>query len=623
MVVRMVRQKRLKDVVVFPISIDYDRTLEGESYANNLLGQKKQKESLTGVLKSGAQLVSKAVHGNAYVNFAESVSLQEVMDKVDEELLAKNKVAQIGDYTVAIGQALVQEQRDVSVIGDTAVVAAVLLSLSEEDLFKQSICERIEHRAEWLKELLALNNTPVVSVASDTSPAPVHDALTVLFPVFQPFRKYRKTRWSKSKPIEEKDLALLLAKARLKLRYSCGQLPVILTPLAVAATALQCCLRDRTSTKRGVGLQWVVNKSKEIARVVKFYMPGSDISSKRLREAVKCLCSSLGVEVVNGETLQVTESQELEEKLRVLFTIISPCLSAAYALLLSLFTLVEKDQDFGGLSEEELVRKCKETLHEQFQTSLSEGLKNRVETRSEITGESDSTDVRSLPDMDADDHSDSDMSDGIFGIGLTDISLLEDEALFQENEYEEMIVAYGTPIPDALSSSDILAAIKYLRHAKVLERSEDVRGQTPIPLLNRPVSSMTSVRSVAKSLSEISSKASMADLKGSGVEANKGGSADEVLYNVAMCQREENGQLIWNKLNLLRSYTAHFKEIAISPGALFSVVEASRAATGKPKSIFNISWGRVFNSYTLLLAVVASKLMRIARLRQQRLQLLH
>lgn len=616
----MVRQKRLRDVVVLPISIDYDRTLEGESYASNLLGQAKQKESLKGVMRGGAELLSKAFHGNVYVNFAEPVSLQDVMDKVDEELLAKNKVAQLGDYTVAIGQTLIQEQRDVSVIGDTAVVAAVLLSLSEEDIFRDSVFGRIEQRTEWLKELLVLNQTPVVSMASDASP--IHHALTVLFPVFQPFRKYRKTRWSKSKPIEEKDLALLLAKARLKLRYSCGQLPVVLTPLAVAATALQCCLRDRSMTKRGVGLQWVINKSKEIARVVKFHMPGSDVSSKRLREAVKCLCRSLEIEIVN-ENLKVTESPALEEKLRVLFAIISPCISAAYALLLSLFTLVEKDEDFGGLSEEELMERCKETLHEQFSTSMNEGLKSAVETRSEITGESDSTDVRSLPDVEAEEHSESELSDGIFGIGLTDISLLEDDTFIQENEYEEMIVAYGTPFPDALSSTDILAAIKYLRNAKVLETNEEGRAQNSLPLLNRPVSSLTSVRSVARSLSEFSSKASLADIRGSSLGVDKGASADEVLYNVAMCQREDNGQLIWNKLNLLRSYTAHFKEIAISPGALFSVVESSRTASATPRSYFAFGWGKVFNSYTLLLAVVASKLIGVAKTRQQRLELLH
>ena len=616
----MVRQKRLRDVVVLPISIDYDRTLEGESYASNLLGQAKQKESLKGVMRGGAELLSKAFHGNVYVNFAEPVSLQDVMDKVDEELLAKNKVAQLGDYTVAIGQTLIQEQRDVSVIGDTAVVAAVLLSLSEEDIFRDSVFGRIEQRTEWLKELLVLNQTPVVSMASDASP--IHHALTVLFPVFQPFRKYRKTRWSKSKPIEEKDLALLLAKARLKLRYSCGQLPVVLTPLAVAATALQCCLRDRSMTKRGVGLQWVINKSKEIARVVKFHMPGSDVSSKRLREAVKCLCQSLEIEIVN-ENLKVTESPALEEKLRVLFAIISPCISAAYALLLSLFTLVEKDEDFGGLSEEELMERCKETLHEQFSTSMNEGLKSAVETRSEITGESDSTDVRSLPDVEAEEHSESELSDGIFGIGLTDISLLEDDTFIQENEYEEMIVAYGTPFPDALSSTDILAAIKYLRNAKVLETNEEGRAQNSLPLLNRPVSSLTSVRSVARSLSEFSSKASLADIRGSSLGVDKGASADEVLYNVAMCQREDNGQLIWNKLNLLRSYTAHFKEIAISPGALFSVVESSRTASATPRSYFAFGWGKVFNSYTLLLAVVASKLIGVAKTRQQRLELLH
>jgi len=47
---------RVKDVYICPISITYDKVLETASYVDELLGADKQKESLSGLLKSASIL---------------------------------------------------------------------------------------------------------------------------------------------------------------------------------------------------------------------------------------------------------------------------------------------------------------------------------------------------------------------------------------------------------------------------------------------------------------------------------------------------------------------------------------------------------------------------------------
>lgn len=65
-----------KDLVFVPISISYDRVLEEGSYAAELKGKNKQKESVTGVFKSSRVLWRK--YGMAYVNFDKPFTLKDI-----------------------------------------------------------------------------------------------------------------------------------------------------------------------------------------------------------------------------------------------------------------------------------------------------------------------------------------------------------------------------------------------------------------------------------------------------------------------------------------------------------------------------------------------------------------
>ncbi len=72
-------KQRARKVAIVPVFIGYDRCWEVNSYAKELRGAKKQKESAEGLLKAGRILGNS--YGKAYLNFGEPISLQEYADR--------------------------------------------------------------------------------------------------------------------------------------------------------------------------------------------------------------------------------------------------------------------------------------------------------------------------------------------------------------------------------------------------------------------------------------------------------------------------------------------------------------------------------------------------------------
>ena len=66
---------KVGDVYVVPISINYEKTMEGEIYSHELLGEDKIRESLRSLLSSSSVLAGK--FGSIAVNFAQPISLKD------------------------------------------------------------------------------------------------------------------------------------------------------------------------------------------------------------------------------------------------------------------------------------------------------------------------------------------------------------------------------------------------------------------------------------------------------------------------------------------------------------------------------------------------------------------
>ncbi|GBG28391.1 Glycerol-3-phosphate acyltransferase 1, mitochondrial [Hondaea fermentalgiana] len=130
MAVRFVREGSIEDVTLLPSSIDYERTLETEGHVAQQLGSKKKKESLFGTIRSGLGILFGASnYGQAYVNFADGISVRKVINEVEAAHGGEQDVCYVPEevYVKAVARHVILGQRRVSYLTPVAFVAAALL----------------------------------------------------------------------------------------------------------------------------------------------------------------------------------------------------------------------------------------------------------------------------------------------------------------------------------------------------------------------------------------------------------------------------------------------------------------------------------------------------------------
>ncbi|HEY1405320.1 MAG TPA: 1-acyl-sn-glycerol-3-phosphate acyltransferase, partial [Spirochaetota bacterium] len=114
------------DLIFIPISIGYDRVLEEGSYAQELKGKNKTKETMGAVVKSSRVLWRK--HGMAYVNFDKPFTLKEIeqegisgdhrVDEVANRVIKGiNRVTGIGPFNLATTAMLLMSAKGFSRAG--------------------------------------------------------------------------------------------------------------------------------------------------------------------------------------------------------------------------------------------------------------------------------------------------------------------------------------------------------------------------------------------------------------------------------------------------------------------------------------------------------------------------
>jgi glycerol-3-phosphate O-acyltransferase len=119
-----------RDLYLVPISIQYGRVVEEESYSRELIGAPKEKESLLSLLRARSLL--RQQRGTVYVTFAEPISLNAALgerlerfrDAADDPLVEEDKRKVIRK----LGFRLLREVNAASLAGATSVSSTVLLS---------------------------------------------------------------------------------------------------------------------------------------------------------------------------------------------------------------------------------------------------------------------------------------------------------------------------------------------------------------------------------------------------------------------------------------------------------------------------------------------------------------
>ena len=173
---------RVEDAIICPVSTQYDKVIETESYISELLGQPKPQENLQDFLSASSVLSLKL--GRVDVRFHEPWSLKAFIDaqKARANASTQEIQADLTDYHGRIrllrtlGFKVLSEINAVSVVMPTALIGTVLLTLRGRGVGKSELIRRVE----WLRARVKNKGGRVAHFAGASTEAVVDRGLEVL-----------------------------------------------------------------------------------------------------------------------------------------------------------------------------------------------------------------------------------------------------------------------------------------------------------------------------------------------------------------------------------------------------------------------------------------------------------
>ncbi|KAI9721920.1 MAG: hypothetical protein M1812_001876 [Candelaria pacifica] len=174
---------RVDDAIICPVSTQYDKVIETESYISELLGQPKPKESLRDFLSASSVLSLQL--GRVDVRFHEPWSLKKFISQqqkcsstVPRQVAHSNaKPADARTRLLrTLGYKVLSEINKVSVVMPTALIGTVLLTLRGRGVGKPELVRRVE----WLSERVRAQGGRVAHFAGTPTSIVVDRGLEVL-----------------------------------------------------------------------------------------------------------------------------------------------------------------------------------------------------------------------------------------------------------------------------------------------------------------------------------------------------------------------------------------------------------------------------------------------------------
>ena len=158
---------RIEEMRMIPISINYERVLEGETFPLELLGEEKVKESFTRMVRSAGILNMK--FGRIFVEFCPPINIWKHFSGEKQPLTIDEKIS-------IIKRDITKELNDKSVIMPTSLVAAVIL-MNRKGIIEEVLLSRCEILAQ---ELLKRDKKIGSVTANSPQVIPVRNTLTLL-----------------------------------------------------------------------------------------------------------------------------------------------------------------------------------------------------------------------------------------------------------------------------------------------------------------------------------------------------------------------------------------------------------------------------------------------------------
>lgn len=175
---------RVEDAIICPVSTQYDKVIETESYISELLGQPKPKENLQDFLSASSVLSLKL--GRVDVRFHEPWSLRAFIDtqqaRANDPTTPQSQDLQSPERRVrllrTLGFKVLSEINAVSVVMPTALIGTVLLTLRGRGVGKAELIRRVE----WLSDRVRDKGGRVAHFAGAPTEVVVDRGLEVLGP---------------------------------------------------------------------------------------------------------------------------------------------------------------------------------------------------------------------------------------------------------------------------------------------------------------------------------------------------------------------------------------------------------------------------------------------------------
>lgn len=177
---------RVEDAIVCPVSCQYDKVIEVDSYISELLGTPKKKENFADFFTGGASILNLKL-GRIDVRFHQPWSLREFLTdqfikatKLPQQMATpdgwtndlKNRALKVMGYQV------LEHINDVSVVMPTALVGTILLTLRGRGVGKSELIRRVD----WLCDRVRDKGGRVAHFANLKTGVVVERALEVLGP---------------------------------------------------------------------------------------------------------------------------------------------------------------------------------------------------------------------------------------------------------------------------------------------------------------------------------------------------------------------------------------------------------------------------------------------------------
>ena len=149
MVITPILKGLVRDAYIVPISIQYDRLMEGAEYAHELLGSKKQKESVSGLFGAVKEKLTYTPRmGSIQIRIAEGFSVAEYIKNrmLTDTLSRRGRVMMLR----SIAYRVLDDINKVSCINPTSLVGTVMLTTRGRGVGREELIRKVE----WLRDMI-------------------------------------------------------------------------------------------------------------------------------------------------------------------------------------------------------------------------------------------------------------------------------------------------------------------------------------------------------------------------------------------------------------------------------------------------------------------------------------